>query len=205
MSVIPFAKIYEKLRAENDQSDQTERLFSVLGRYSSAELLELLYLGEEPGFFELMRTVYDVRAHREQLSKQAIEGKPIQPLAEVYERLKELRRQGEFLQLDVLQSEALQPGVIAEFRTIYEALTEPKNASIDRLETIGKLIGSLTRFLEIRTLANRIFGDENKAEAWLNRPNTALSGQRPIDLLKDELGAAVVREMLERIDHGIFA
>jgi uncharacterized protein (DUF2384 family) len=32
-----------------------------------------------------------------------------------------------------------------------------------------------------------------------------LSGQKPADLLKDELGAAIVREMLERIDSGIFA
>jgi uncharacterized protein (DUF2384 family) len=32
-----------------------------------------------------------------------------------------------------------------------------------------------------------------------------LSGQKAIDLLKDELGAAVVREKLEQIDHGMFA
>jgi hypothetical protein len=41
-------------------SDETERLFSALGRYSSAELLELLYVGEEPGFFELMRGIYSL-------------------------------------------------------------------------------------------------------------------------------------------------
>jgi hypothetical protein len=61
----------------------------------------------------------------------------------------------------------------------------------------------LVRFLDIRTLAERVFGDGEKAEAWLTRPNSSLSGQRPLDLLKDELGTAVVREMLERIDHGI--
>jgi uncharacterized protein (DUF2384 family) len=61
------------------------------------------------------------------------------------------------------------------------------------------------RTLDIKSLADRVFGDEDKAEAWLHRPNATLSGQRPIDLLKDEPGAAVVREMLERIDHGIFA
>jgi putative toxin-antitoxin system antitoxin component (TIGR02293 family) len=64
---------------------------------------------------------------------------------------------------------------------------------------------NLVRNLEIKTLADRIFGDEEKAEAWLHRPNASLSGQKPMDLLKDELGTAVVREMLERIDHGIFA
>lgn len=38
--------------------DETERLFSALGHYTVAELLELLYVGEEPGFFELMRGLF---------------------------------------------------------------------------------------------------------------------------------------------------
>jgi putative toxin-antitoxin system antitoxin component (TIGR02293 family) len=61
------------------------------------------------------------------------------------------------------------------------------------------------RHLDVRALAERVFGDSAKAEGWLNRPNKSLSGQRPADLLKDDLGAAVVRETLEQIDHGIFA
>ena len=42
----------------DSQIDETERLFSALGRYTVAELLELLYVGEEPGFFELMRGLF---------------------------------------------------------------------------------------------------------------------------------------------------
>jgi putative toxin-antitoxin system antitoxin component (TIGR02293 family) len=63
----------------------------------------------------------------------------------------------------------------------------------------------LFRALEIQALAERIFADGKKAEAWLRRPNTSMSGQIPFDLMQDELGAAVVREALEQIDHGIFA
>jgi DNA-binding protein HU-beta len=59
--------------------------------------------------------------------------------------------------------------------------------------------------LEIRAMAERVFGDERKAEAWLSLPNASLSSQVPAELLTDDLGAAVVRETLERIDHGIFA
>ncbi|WP_371423711.1 antitoxin Xre/MbcA/ParS toxin-binding domain-containing protein [Tardiphaga sp.] len=59
--------------------------------------------------------------------------------------------------------------------------------------------------LEIRALADRVFGDEVKAEAWLRHPNRSMSGQTPFDLMQDELGAAVVRETLEQIDHGIFS
>jgi len=43
---------------EDDSTDATERLLSALGRYSSAELLELLYVGEEPGFFDLIRGLF---------------------------------------------------------------------------------------------------------------------------------------------------
>jgi len=43
---------------ESDSTDETERLLSALGRYTSAELLELLYVGEEPGFFELIRGLF---------------------------------------------------------------------------------------------------------------------------------------------------
>jgi putative toxin-antitoxin system antitoxin component (TIGR02293 family) len=58
---------------------------------------------------------------------------------------------------------------------------------------------------DISTLATRVFGDAENAEAWLTRPNASLSGQRPLDLVKDELGTAVVRELLEQIDYGIFS
>jgi len=43
---------------EGSSEDETERVFSALGRYTVSELLELLYVGEEPGFFELMRGVF---------------------------------------------------------------------------------------------------------------------------------------------------
>jgi hypothetical protein len=53
------AVIYKFERSrESAPIDETERLFSALGRYTSAELLELLYVGEEPGFFELMRGLF---------------------------------------------------------------------------------------------------------------------------------------------------
>jgi hypothetical protein len=55
------AIIYKFDRSDEGGSvDETERLFSALGRYTIAELLELLYVGEEPGFFELMRGLFGV-------------------------------------------------------------------------------------------------------------------------------------------------
>jgi MoxR-like ATPase len=131
------------------------------------------------------------------------------PLAEAYEKLKELRRQGESApevqsrighQLRAMYSDVVRQGVPDRFAELIRKL----DAASDVAGESGKS-ANLVRNLEIKTLADRIFGDEEKAEAWLHRPNASLSGQRPMDLLKDELGTAVVREMLEQIDHGIFA
>ena len=43
---------------DDDPLDETERLFGALDRYTNAELIELLYTAEEPGFFEFMRGVF---------------------------------------------------------------------------------------------------------------------------------------------------
>ncbi len=42
----------------SDSIDETDRLLSALAEYTSAELLELLYVGQEPGFFELVRGLF---------------------------------------------------------------------------------------------------------------------------------------------------
>jgi putative toxin-antitoxin system antitoxin component (TIGR02293 family) len=115
------------------------------------------------------------------------------PLAEAYEKLKELRRKG-----DSGSDDARLFDNVREFQVARKYLEAA-------LAIYAATSEALLRAIEIKTLADRIFGDSKKADDWLRRPNTSLSGQRPIDLSKDELGAAVVREMLERIDHGIFA
>ena len=45
---------------ESDPNDQTEWLATALGRFTGAELRELLYVAEEPGFFELMRALFSL-------------------------------------------------------------------------------------------------------------------------------------------------
>lgn len=117
--------------------------------------------------------------------------------SEVYERLKDLRRQGDGTEIRSRIGQQLRA---VGLRGLGRKADEPDDA-----DASPDTQASLIRALEIKTLADRIFGDEQKAEAWLQRPNRSLSGQKPVDLLNDELGTAVVREMLERIDHGTFA
>jgi len=100
-----------------------------------------------------------------------------------------------------MYSDVVRQGVPERFAELIRKL----DAASDVAGESGKS-ANLVRNLEIKTLADRIFGDEEKAEAWLHRPNASLSGQRPMDLLKDELGTAVVREIrtLGKLAQGSF-
>jgi len=60
------------------------------------------------------------------------------------------------------------------------------------------------RLARISSEADRVFGDPEKSARWLRQPNSALSGQTPLELLKSETGAIAVNELLGQIDHGMF-
>jgi hypothetical protein len=75
------AIIYNFVRSEEASSDdETERLYSALGRYTVAELLELLYIGEEPGFFELMRGVFGLTDESRFILQQFLTAAPHQTI-----------------------------------------------------------------------------------------------------------------------------
>ncbi len=61
------------------------------------------------------------------------------------------------------------------------------------------------RLARIADMADRVFGDHERAQRWLRKGSRVLDGLRPIDLLATETGARIVEEELHRIDHGIFA
>ena len=54
----------------------------------------------------------------------------------------------------------------------------------------------------IQHKSEQVFGNKTKANVWLTRPNVALGGQSPIELARNESGYLVVKDVLERIDHG---
>jgi hypothetical protein len=62
---------------ESDPNDQTEWLLTALGQYTGAELRELLYVAEEPGFFELMRGLFALSDQSRAVLQQFLEtGRP---------------------------------------------------------------------------------------------------------------------------------
>jgi len=88
------------------QEDETERLFAALGRYTTAELLELLYVGEEPGFFELIRGLFGLSDEARQLLQSFLAAMPLQTVTA------EIDREGRcVLALDASQLENPMKGI----------------------------------------------------------------------------------------------
>jgi len=53
--------------------------------------------------------------------------------------------------------------------------------------------------------AFEVFEDEERVKHWLNSPNRALGGVKPIDLFYIPTGLGMVDNILGRIEHGIFS
>jgi putative toxin-antitoxin system antitoxin component (TIGR02293 family) len=50
-----------------------------------------------------------------------------------------------------------------------------------------------------------VFGSQEEAEQWLERPAIGLDRQRPIDLLATPAGIDLVEDHLNRIRYGVYA
>jgi putative toxin-antitoxin system antitoxin component (TIGR02293 family) len=63
----------------------------------------------------------------------------------------------------------------------------------------------LFRLVRIAAQASEVLGGEEKASSWLHRPNRALGGKPPLELLDTDLGSRQVEEVLGRIEHGVYS
>jgi putative toxin-antitoxin system antitoxin component (TIGR02293 family) len=63
----------------------------------------------------------------------------------------------------------------------------------------------LFRVARIAARAEEVFESETAAREWLKRPNRALSGTAPIDLLDTDAGSIQVSDLLGRIEYGVFS
>jgi len=61
------------------------------------------------------------------------------------------------------------------------------------------------RLARIVALTTDTLGDSRKAFSWLQTPNRALDGQRPLDLLDTDAGTHSVETVLGRIEYGLYS
>jgi len=59
--------------------------------------------------------------------------------------------------------------------------------------------------IEVTSMAEQALGSKELAEEWLSKPALALDGERPIDLLTSAPGIEAVKDLLTRIEYGVYA
>lgn len=64
--------------------------------------------------------------------------------------------------------------------------------------------GRAWKFAEILSKATAVFGSQDEAEQWLERPAIGLDQRRPIDLLATPAGVEAVEIYLKRIEYGVY-
>ena len=57
----------------------------------------------------------------------------------------------------------------------------------------------------IEKLANKVFGNPEKANAWLRKSMKRFAGKSPLEAATDEGKAQAIRELLHSLDHGYLA
>lgn len=65
--------------------------------------------------------------------------------------------------------------------------------------------GRTWKFAEILARAIAVFGSQEEAERWLERPAIGLDQRCPIDLLATPPGVEIVEDFLERLAYGVYA
>lgn len=63
----------------------------------------------------------------------------------------------------------------------------------------------LYRFARLAARANEVFESAETARKWLKRPNRALEGVAPVDLLDTDAGSQQVDDLLTRIEYGVYS
>ncbi len=61
------------------------------------------------------------------------------------------------------------------------------------------------RLARIRTLAEKVFGDQDKARRWFGQPKRALGGKAPLSYMTDDNGEQIIEKILYQIDYGMFS
>jgi putative toxin-antitoxin system antitoxin component (TIGR02293 family) len=63
----------------------------------------------------------------------------------------------------------------------------------------------LARLVRIFDHAVRVFGDTDRARTWLQQPKRRFDNRTPLAMLRTDVGARLVEEVLGQIEYGMFA
>jgi putative toxin-antitoxin system antitoxin component (TIGR02293 family) len=93
--------------------------------------------------------------------------------------------------------------ILAKLVGISDRTLNRRIASASRLS--AEESDRIVRFARVVARATDTLGTSEKASHWLQNPNRALGGDRPLDLLDTDTGARSVETILGRIEYGIYS
>jgi putative toxin-antitoxin system antitoxin component (TIGR02293 family) len=81
-------------------------------------------------------------------------------------------------------------------------------STLQRRKAAGRLSpdesDKVVRFSRLLKHATRVFGDVDRARAWLKHPQFGLGGAVPLDYASTETGAREVENLLGRIEYSVY-
>lgn len=106
-----------------------------------------------------------------------------------------------------------------ELKTLQHSLDMPfeqlaaklsiSRSTLQRRKHAGRLSpdesDKVVRLSRLLDHAAKVFGDVEKARAWLKFPQVGLGGAVPLDYAQTEVGAREVDDLLGRIDYGVYS
>jgi putative toxin-antitoxin system antitoxin component (TIGR02293 family) len=107
----------------------------------------------------------------------------------------------------------------SELQTLQNSLALPfeqlaaklciSRSTLHRRKAAGRLSpdesDKVMRLSRLLDHAAKVFGDVEKARAWLKFPQVGLGGAVPLDYAQTEVGAREVDDLLGRIDYGVYS
>src|SRR6266480_2498610 len=133
------------------------------------------------------------------LEKKTVRAKAKHP----HELIRRIQQGLRFRELETLQNSIDMP-----FEQLAAKLSISRS-TVQRRKTTGRLSpdesDKVMRFARLLEHATDVFGDINKARAWLKFPQRGLGGAVPLDYAKTEIGAREVDNLLGRIDYGVYS
>ena len=132
------------------------------------------------------------------------ERKPVRAKAKhPHELIRRIQKGLPFSDLRVLQDSIDMP-----FEQLAAKLSISRS-TLQRRKVAGRLSpdesDKVMRFSRLLEHATDVFGDVNKARAWLKFPQHGLGGAVPLDYAETEVGAREVDNLLGRIDYSVYS
>jgi putative toxin-antitoxin system antitoxin component (TIGR02293 family) len=134
----------------------------------------------------------------------ALEKKPIHAKAKhPQELIRRIQKGLPFSDLKVLQDSIDMP-----FEQLAAKLAISRS-TLQRRKAAGRLSPTesdkVIRFSGLLRQATDLFGDTEKARAWLKHPQYGLGGAVPLDYAETEIGAREVENLLGRMKYGVYS